>query len=76
MEAMIWLRGLFPLLAGSSWNNARIAGLGYLNSNNTASKSNRNIGTHLELMTPSWVVLNNSSPELELVKHTTGHQRY
>ena len=42
-------RSFFVLLAGSNWNNARIAGLGYLNSNNTASKSNRNIGTRLEL---------------------------
>lgn len=35
--------------AGSNWNNRLNAGLSYLNSNNVASNSNHNIGTHSEL---------------------------
>lgn len=37
------------LLAGGNWNNARNAGPGYRNANNTVSNSNRNNGTHVEL---------------------------
>jgi hypothetical protein len=37
------------LLASSNWNNSDKAGIGYLNANNEASKSNRNISTRLEL---------------------------
>lgn len=37
------------LLAGGNWNNAGNAGPSYLNSNNTLSNVNANIGTHLEL---------------------------
>jgi hypothetical protein len=37
------------LLSGGNWNNARNAGVGYLNSNNDDSNSNRNYGARLEL---------------------------
>jgi len=37
------------MLASSNWNNTSNAGLCYLNSNNVASNSNRNIGCRLEL---------------------------
>jgi len=37
------------MLASGNWNNASNAGLSYLNSNNVASNSNRNIGARLEL---------------------------
>lgn len=66
------------LLAGGNWNNARNAGPGYRNANNTVSNSNRNIGTHLELRSLL------SGPEQRTgrnpalggrVKHTTGPQR-
>ncbi|HWQ62915.1 MAG TPA: hypothetical protein VN429_00765 [Methanospirillum sp.] len=39
------------LLAGSNWNNAGYAEVGYLNSNNTVSYANPNISTQLELKT-------------------------
>ena len=43
--------GGLPLLlrAWGNWNNARNAGPGYRNANNTVSNSNRNNGTHVEL---------------------------
>jgi len=37
------------MLASSNWNNTANAGLSYLNSNNVATNSNRNIGAQLEL---------------------------
>jgi hypothetical protein len=39
------------LLASGNWNNSDKAGVSYLNANNEASKSNRNIGARLELRT-------------------------
>lgn len=39
------------LLAGSNWNNAGNAGVSYLNSNNTVTNANPNIGAQLELKT-------------------------
>jgi len=35
------------MLASSNWNNSSNAGLSYLNSNNVASNSNRNISAQL-----------------------------
>ena len=37
------------LQAGGNWNNGVNAGISYLNSNNEATNSNRNIGSQLEL---------------------------
>jgi hypothetical protein len=47
----IWFGCARCLIAGSNWNNAGNAGPSYLNSNNTVSYSDSNIGTHLELKT-------------------------
>lgn len=38
------------MLFGSNWNNSLNAGVSYMNSNNSATNSNRNNGTHLEHM--------------------------
>ncbi len=46
-----WFGCIGCLLAGSNWNNGSYAGPSYLNSNNTVSYSDTNIGTHLELKT-------------------------
>lgn len=54
---------VFVLLSGGNWNNARNAGIGYLNSNNTASNSNRNNGTRIELKVRPLAALNSSLPE-------------
>ena len=43
------LKGVALLIAGSNWNNGANAGVSNRNSNNVASNTNRNIGTHVEL---------------------------
>jgi hypothetical protein len=43
--------GVVFLIAGGNWNNGTKAGVTYLNSNNVASNSNRNISSQLELRT-------------------------
>ena len=63
------------LLVSSNWNNGVKAGVSYLNSNNVASKSNHNIGTHLELMTMSLVLNSILASTRKLVKHTTKSER-
>lgn len=65
------------LLAGSNWNNARNAGPGYRNANNTVSNSNRNIGTHVELRYPLGGPEQRTGPNPDDlgVKHTTDPQR-
>lgn len=37
------------LKAGSNWNNTDQVGVFYLNSNNTSSNTNTNIGSHLKM---------------------------
>ena len=39
------------LLSGGNWNNTDKAGVDYRNSNNVATNTNRNIGSHVELRT-------------------------
>jgi hypothetical protein len=65
------------LLAGGNWNNARNAGPGYRNANNTVSNSNRNIGTHVELryLLGGPEQRTGPNPDDLGVKHTTDPQR-
>jgi hypothetical protein len=64
------LKSVALLIAGSNWNNGTNAGVAYRNSNNVASNTNRNIGTHVELRSLS-------SPEQRLnptVRSNTQHR--
>lgn len=71
-----WLKCIkWVLLVSSNWNNAVKAEVSYLNSNNVASKSNRNNSTRLELMTMSLVLNSILTSTKKLVEHTANPGR-
>lgn len=53
------------LLSSGNWNNTDNAGVDYLNSNNVSTNTNRNIGSHLELV----AIRSELSPEQHFNRH-------